>query len=61
MRIGKIKINHYINYVVIGLLTLVFSLITLAGGRMDSSLLFLLEKMAISIILAVSLSMVVGF
>ena len=61
MRIGKIKVNHYINYVVIGLLTLVFSLITLAGGRMDSSLLFLLEKMAISIILAVSLSMVVGF
>lgn len=61
MRIGKIKVNHYINYAVIGLLTLVFSLITLAGGRMDSSLLFLLEKMAISIILAVSLSMVVGF
>ena len=61
MRIGKNKVNHYINYAVIGLLTLVFSLITLAGGRMDSSLLFLLEKVAISIILAVSLSMVVGF
>ena len=61
MRIGKIKVNHYINYAVIGLLTLVFSLISLTGGRMDSSLLFLLEKVAISIILAVSLSMVVGF
>ena len=61
MRIGKIKVNHYINYAVIGLLTLVFSLISLTGGRMDSSLLFLLEKTAISIILAVSLSMVVGF
>ena len=61
MRIGKIKVNHYINYAVIGLVTLVFGLITLAGGRLDSSLLFLLEKMAISIILAVSLSMVVGF
>ena len=61
MRIGKIKVNHYINYAVIGLLTLVFGLISLAGGRMDSSLLFLLEKSAISIILAVSLSMVVGF
>ena len=61
MRIGKIKVNHYINYAVIGLLTLVFSLISLTGGRMDSSLLFLLEKIAISIILAVSLSMVVGF
>ena len=61
MRIGKIKVNHYINYAVIGLLTLVFGLISLTGGRMDSSLLFLLEKTAISIILAVSLSMVVGF
>ena len=61
MRIGKIKVNHYINYAVIGLLTLVFSLISLTGGRMDSSLLFLLEKTAISIILAVSQSMVVGF
>ena len=61
MRIGKIKVNHYINYVVVGLVTLVFGLISLTGGRMDSSLLFLLEKIAISIILAVSLSLVVGF
>ena len=61
MRIGKVKINHYINYAVIGLLTLIFGVITLAGVRLDSSLLFLLEKVAISIILAVSLSMVVGF
>ena len=61
MRIGKIKINHYINYVVIGLLTLVFGTISLAGGKLDNSLLFLLEKVAISIILAVSLSLVVGF
>ena len=61
MKIGKIKVNHYINYAVIGLLTLVFGLISLSGARMDSSLLFLLEKTAISIILAVSLSMVVGF
>ena len=61
MRIGKIKVNHYINYAVVGLVTLLFSLISLTGGRMDSSLLFLLEKVAISIILAVSLSMVVGF
>ena len=61
MRIGKIKINHYINYFVIGLLTLVLGSISLAGGRFDNSLLFLLEKVAISIILAVSLSLVVGF
>ena len=61
MRIGKIKVNHYINYAVIGLLTLVFGGISLAGGRLDGSTLFLLEKLAISIILAVSLSLVVGF
>jgi len=61
MRIGKIKINHYINYFVIGLMTIVLGSISLAGGRFDNSLLFLLEKVAISIILAVSLSLVVGF
>lgn len=61
MRIGKIKINHYINYFVIGLLTVVLGAVSLAGGRFDNSLLFLLEKVAISIILAVSLSLVVGF
>ena len=61
MRIGKFKLNHYINYIVIGLLTVVLGGIALAGGRFDNSLLFLLEKMAISIILAVSLSLVVGF
>ena len=61
MRIGKIKVNHYITYVVIGLLTLVLGIISLAGGKFDNSLLFLLEKISISIILAVSLSLVVGF
>ena len=61
MRIGKMKINHYINYMVIGLLTLVMGTISLVGGRFDNSLLFLMEKIAISNILAVSLSLVVGF
>ncbi len=57
----KIKIRHYANYIVIGILTLVLGLITLTGGRLDNSMLFLMEKIAISIILAVSLSLVVGF
>lgn len=57
----KIKIQHYINYIVIGILTAVLSVITFTGGRLDSSTLFLLEKIAISIILSVSLSLVVGF
>ena len=61
MRIGKFKINHYINYMVIGLITLVMGIISMVGGHFDNSLLFLMEKIAISIILAVSLSLVVGF
>ena len=61
MRRGKLKLNHYINYVVIGIITLVMGTISLVGGRFDNSLLFLMEKIAISIILAVSLSLVVGF
>ena len=56
----KIKWNHYINYIVIGILTVVLSVLTFVGG-LNQSLLYLLEKMAISIILAVSLSLVVGF
>ena len=61
MRLGKLKLNHYINYLVIGVLTVVLSAITFAGGQFDNSLLFLLEKMSFNIILAVSLSLVVGF
>ena len=61
MRLGKIKVNHYINYVVIGLLTIVLGAMSVSGASFDSSMLFLLEKVAISIILAVSLSLVVGF
>jgi len=60
MNIKKIKWNHYINYVVIGIITLVLTVISL-NQPLNSSLLFLLEKIAISIILAVSLSLVVGF
>ncbi len=61
MRIGKIKVKHYINYAVIGVLTAILATIVLTGGRLNSSTLFLLEKTSISIILAVSLSLVVGF
>ncbi len=61
MSFKKPKFKHFINYTVIGILTAVLGIITLAGGRFDNSTLFLLEKVAISIILAVSLSLVVGF
>ena len=61
MRLGKFKIKHYINYIVIGLITIIMGAMTLAGNRFNNSTLFLMEKMSISIILAVSLSLVVGF
>ena len=57
----KINFSRYVNYAVIGVILAVLSVVTLAGGRIDASTLYLLEKMAISIILAVSLSLVVGF
>ncbi len=60
-KLSKIKWNHYLNYMVIGLLTVVFGALALGGMHFNSSLLFLFEKIGISIILAVSLSIVVGF
>ena len=54
------KLKYYINYMVISALLVVFTTMTFTGG-MTPSLQYLLEKMAIAMILAVSLSMVVGF
>lgn len=56
----KIKWKHYVNYIVISLFTLIFGTLSIVGG-LDSSLLYMFEKVAISIILAVSLGFVVGF
>ena len=61
LNLKKFKWGHYANYMVIGIITLVLGAMSFTGNRFDSSLLFLLEKIAISIILAVSLSLVVGF
>ena len=56
----NIKWNHYLNYIVVAALTLVFAILSLTGF-IDSSDKYLLENIAIAITLAVSLSMVVGF
>ncbi len=56
----NIKWKHYINYVVIAVFTVVFTLLSFSGA-LKSSDVYLLEKIAIAIMLAVSLSMVVGF
>ena len=61
MRIGKFKLKHYINYIAVALLLIFFSIKTFSGSRINSSTLYLLEKLSISMILAVSLSLVVGF
>ncbi|MBR7160785.1 MAG: branched-chain amino acid ABC transporter permease [Clostridia bacterium] len=60
MNIKKIKWKHYVNYIVIAIFTAVMGSMS-AFGSLNASLLYLLEKIAISIILAVSLSLVVGF
>ena len=59
-KIKKFKWKHYINYIVITIVTVVFAIISATGGLKSSSTI-LLEKIAISIVLAVSLSLVVGF
>ena len=56
----KIKWKHYINYIVIAILTLVFGLLSLSGS-LSISTIYLLEKIAIAVLLTVSLSVVVGF
>ena len=56
----KIKWKHYIIYAVIAAFTVVFAILSFSGA-LKSSDVYLLEKIAIAIMLAVSLSMVVGF
>ena len=59
-KLTKIKWKHYLNYIVVAICTIIFGIMS-ATGSISSSNIYLIEKIAISIILAVSLSMVVGF
>ena len=59
-KLTNIKWNHYLNYIVVAAVTLLFAVLSLTGF-LESSDKYLLEKIAIAITLAVSLSMVVGF
>ena len=59
-KLKEIKWNHYLNYIVVAAVTIIFAILSLTGF-LDSSDKYLLEKIAIAITLAVSLSMVVGF
>ncbi|MBQ3531664.1 MAG: branched-chain amino acid ABC transporter permease [Oscillospiraceae bacterium] len=59
-KFNSVKWNHYLNYIVVAAVTVIFAILSLTGF-IDSSDKYLLEKIAIAITLAVSLSMVVGF
>ncbi len=60
MNLKNIKWKNYIAYVILILATVVFAALSFSGALKSSSI-YLLEKIAISIILTLSLSMVVGF
>lgn len=59
-KLKRIKWKHLVNYIAVGIVALIFSLITLGGGLPQSTL-YMLEKITMNIVLAVSLSLVVGF
>lgn len=56
----NIKWKNFVNYIAVGIVGIIFSLLTLTSGLPQSTL-FLLEKITMNIVLAVSLSLVVGF
>ena len=56
----NVKWKHYISYIAVAAFTLVFTILSFMGA-IKSSDIYMLEKIAISIMLAVSLSVVVGF
>ena len=56
----NIKWKHYANYIVIAILTIMFAVMSMSGS-LTSSTIYLLEKIAIAVLLSVSLSVVVGF
>ena len=59
-KLKSIKWKHYVNYIAIAIVTVLFAVLSFAGA-LPSSTIYLLEKIAIAIMLAVSLSVVVGF
>ena len=59
-KLKSVKWKNYINYIGVALFTLIFMIVSLSGGLKQSTA-NLLEQIAISIVLAVSLSLVVGF
>jgi len=59
-KLKGLRWKHFINYIAIAILAVIFSSLGFAGALPQSTL-FLLEKITMNIVLAVSLSLVVGF
>ncbi len=59
-KLKNIKWKNYINYIVIAICTIVFGSMAYMG-MLSTSTIYLVEKIAIAVMLAVSLSIVVGF
>lgn len=57
---SKIKWNHYFSMIIMTAVMVIFGVISITGN-LPASMQYLLEKIAISIMLATSLSLVVGF
>lgn len=57
---GNVKWKHYLAYLVLAAVTVLFAVLSFSGALRSSNI-YMLEKIAISIMLALSLSMVVGF
>ena len=53
-------LRYYLNYIVIGAIAILLAILSFAGVLPQSTL-YMLEKIAMNIILAISLSLVVGF
>lgn len=59
--IKNIKWKQYINYIVITVLGIIFTVMTLTDSFSSPLVIIMLEKILIAVLLSVSLSMVVGF
>ncbi len=58
--LNKFKWKYYANYIIIAAVAVIFAVMSMSGS-LTSSTIYLLEKIAIAVLLTVSLSVVVGF
>ena len=58
--LSTFSLRYYLNYIVVGAVTILLAILSFTGV-LPQTMLYMLEKVAMNIILAVSLSLVVGF